>query len=296
MTGYTALDLSQLPAPAVVEPIDYETVLSEMVASLVALAPELATAMAVESEPMLKLLQVCAYREVLLRARVNDASRAVMLAFATGSDLDHLAALFGVSRLVVAAGDPAALPPVPATMETDADLRRRVQLSLEGFSTAGPRGAYVFHALRDGRVKDVSVTSPAPGDVVVTVLSRAGNGQADGVIVAAVSNLLTDEDVRPLCDNVIVQSATILTYAVTAAITVDDGPDPGVVLAEARARLEAYTDAQHALGRAVRLSGIYAALHTAGVTRVTLAAPVADIVPTAAQAAYCTARTVTVAA
>ena len=46
-------------------------------------------------------------------------------------------------------------------------------------SVAGPTGAYEFHALSaDGDVKDAAATSPAPGEVVVTVLSRTGDGAA----------------------------------------------------------------------------------------------------------------------
>ena len=44
----------------------------------------------VESDPAWTILEVAAYRELLLRQRINDASRAVMLAFATGADLEHL--------------------------------------------------------------------------------------------------------------------------------------------------------------------------------------------------------------
>lgn len=294
MSTYSALDLSKVPAPAIVETIDYETVLSEMIAALTALAPELSEALAVESELCRKILQVCAYREVLLRARVNDAGRANLLAYATGSDLDNLAALFGVQRLTLEIGDAVALPPIPPVMEADADLRRRAQLSLEGFSTAGPRGAYEFHALKDARVKDVSVTSPQPGNVLVTVLGRTGDGAAPVDVVNAVSDILTADDVRPLCDNVTVQTAVILSYVVTAQITVDDGPDPTAVVSDAIGRLDSYVTASHSIGRAVRLSGIYAALHIAGVSQVTLTSPVADIVPTATEAAFCNARTVTV--
>jgi phage-related baseplate assembly protein len=293
MSGYVAIDLSQVPAPAIVEALDYETILASMRADLLQRAPELAAALEVESEMLLKLLQVCAYRELLLRARVNDAARAVMLATATGSDLDNLAALLGVERPVLNPGNPGANPPVAATMESDAEFRRRVQLSLEGFSTAGPRGAYEFHARREVSVKDVSVSSPAPGEVVVTILSRTGNGEADAAMVAAVSGLLAAEDVRPLCDNVIVQSAIIQTYEVIAQIAVDDGPDASAVLADAQNRLETYVASVHAVGRAVRLSGIFAALHTAGVSSVELTSPVADIVPPENGAAWCSSMTVT---
>ncbi len=48
----------------------------------------------VESDPAYKILEVAAYRELLLRQRVNDASKLYYWPNAKGSDLDHLAALF----------------------------------------------------------------------------------------------------------------------------------------------------------------------------------------------------------
>ena len=64
-------------------------------------------------------------------------------------------------------------------MESDPDFRRRIQLAPEGFSVAGPEGAYIFHALSaDPGVLDACATSPSPGEVVVTVLARAGDGTA----------------------------------------------------------------------------------------------------------------------
>ena len=67
-----------------------------------------------------------------------------------------------------------------------------------------------------------------------------------------------------------------------------------MVLADANARLTAYLDANRRLGRDITRSGIFAALHTAGVQNVALAQPAADVVTTPSQAAFCTARTVTV--
>ena len=75
--SFTAIDLSTLPAPHVVEPIDYQTILSAMIADLQARDPAF-TAL-VESDPAWKIIEVCAYREMLLRQRVNDAARAVIL-------------------------------------------------------------------------------------------------------------------------------------------------------------------------------------------------------------------------
>ena len=294
MSGYSAIDLSLLPVPDVVEPLDYEVILAAMKADLAARAPEVAAVLALESEPLVKLLEVAAYREVLIRARVNDAAQAVTLARATGTDLDNLAALFGVVRLVISPGNPSAVPPVAATLESDADLRRRAQLALEGFSTAGPEGAYVFHALSaDADVLDVSATSPGPGDVLVTVLSRTGSGTAGAPLLAAVQAALNADDVRPLCDNVIVQSASIVSYAITATLFFYPGPDSAVVMAAAQAAATAYAAAQHRIGRDVTISGLHAALHQPGVQRVVLTSPAAALTIGSAQASWCTAITLT---
>jgi phage-related baseplate assembly protein len=292
----TQIDLSQLPAPEVLEQISYEQIVADIKAAVIEIMPEMAPVLAIPTEPAVKIIEVCAYFVMLTRARVNDAARAVMLAYATGADLEHLAALYGVQRLAVTPANPNASPPVAAVMETDAALRARVQLAPEGFTVAGPRGAYLFHALSaDGDVLDAAVASPAPGDVLVTVLSRSGNGAASPALLAAVSGALNAEDVRPLCDNVSVQAATIISYAVNAQLEFFDGPDPSVILSAAQAALQAYVDECRKIGRPVRISGIHAAVHRPGVSRVTLVSPVADIVPTATQSAFCTSRSVTAA-
>lgn len=288
--AYTSVDLSRLAPPSVVETLDYETILAAMVANLQALDDSFNAI--VESDPAYKILQVCAYRELGIRQRVNDAAKAVMLAYAGDTDLDHLGALFGVSRLVIHPGDPDATPPIEPSYEPDGDLRRRIQMSPEGFSTAGPEGAYIFHALgADGDVLDASATSPAPGEVLITVLSRSADGTASADLLEKVSTVLSDEDVRPLTDHVTVQSANIETYAIDATLFFYSGPDRAVVIQSAQEAIDSYVEAQHRLGLDVTLSGIYAALHQPGVQRVDLDSPTANIVVDPQSAAYCTGIT-----
>ena len=292
-SAFTAVDLSRLPFPAVVEPLDVETIVAAMLADLRDRAPEFSAL--VESDPAYKILEACAYRELLLRQRVNEATKAVLLAYAAGSDLDHVAANFNVQRLVLAAANPNTVPPTPAVLEPDDDLRRRVQLAFEGLSTAGPEGAYVFHALSaHPDVLDASATSPTPGVVTVSVLSRVGSGAPDAPLLAAVAATLADDDVRPLTDQVNVVAAAIVNFTVVASLTLYPGPDSAVVLAEANARLTDYLARSRRLGRDVTRSGVFAALHSEGVQNVVLTQPATDVVVTPAQAAFCTARTVTV--
>jgi phage-related baseplate assembly protein len=292
VAGSNAIDLSRLPAPTVVEALDFETIFEAMRADLVARDPTLAPALAVESEPLVKLLQVCAFRELGIRNRVNQAARAVMPAFAIGSDLDQLAALLNVERQVITPADP--IEGTPAVLESDEDLRRRLVLAPEGFSVAGPEGAYVFHALSaDPLVRDASAVSPTPGDVVVTVLSRAGNGEASPALVAIVEAAVSPKTVRPITDNVTVQSAEIVEYTIEAQVFTYAGPDVSIVLDEAIRRVQEFAANQYRLGRDVNLSAIMAALHAEGVQRVELVSPVANLVITPAQASFCTAFDVT---
>lgn len=296
----STIDLSQLPAPDVVEPLDYETILAERQAALLDLVDEdqraeVEATLQLESEPLTKLLQENAYRELLWRQRVNEAARAVMLAYSRKTDLDHMAANFEVERLVVAPGNPEASPPVPPTLENDEQLRLRAQRAFEGLSVAGPSGAYEFHALSaDGRVADARATSPSPAVAIVTLLSVEGDGTASQELLKIVDDALSAEDVRPVADRLTVQSATIINYSVDAELYVYPGPEQEPILAAAKDSLAAYITTQRRLGRDIRRSALHAALHVEGVQRVELVEPASDVVLNVTEAAHCTATSVVI--
>lgn len=281
ISSSTAVDLSRLPAPDIVEVLDYEAILAEMTADLVARDSTL-DALG-ESDPAIKVLQVAAYRELLLRQRVNEAARACMVAYAAGADLDQLAAIFGVARLVLIPAN--VLTGAAGVMESDEDLRRRVLLAPDSYSVAGPRSAYVYHALSaDPDVLDASATSPAPGEVVVSVLSRTGNGAPAPAVLAAVEAAVNGDTVRPLTDQVTVQAAELIAFVVTAQLALYAGPDSQLILDTAAAALDAFLAKSRRLGRDIPRSALVAALHVGGVQRVHLVAPAADIVVTDLQA------------
>lgn len=259
------VDLSLLPPPSVVEPLDYETILATIKADVLALAPELADVLALESEPITKLCEVAAYRELLLRARINNAARATMLAHAERGDLDNLAALFGVTRL-------------PG--EQDVRLRQRAQLSLEGYSTAGPTLSYVFHALTAATaVRDVWVDSPVPGTVRTVVLAEESADYPRGVpsqeLLDAVQANISADDKRPLCDTALTVAAQVLDYEVEAVLVFQAGLGLGeqVLLDAATTAGLQYAEEQFRLGHDITVSGLKAALRQPGVSRVNLISP-----------------------
>jgi phage-related baseplate assembly protein len=286
MSGVAAVDLSQLPAPAVVEVISFEQIVEHFGNDL--RARDTTFTALTESDPAYKVLQVAAYREMLLRQRVNDGAKAVMLPYAKGTDLDNLGAFYNVARLVLDPGDPSR--GIPKIMESDEDYLRRIRLSPEGFSVAGPEGAYIFHALSASPdVLDASATSPSPGQVLVTVLSRTGDGTAPQATLDAVAAALSAVKVRPLTDEVIVQSAEIIPYQIRGTRYTLAGPDSAVVLANSDTTLAKFVVDTHKLGRDITRSGLDAAIHVPGMQRVDLDSPTDRIVISRTQASYCTA-------
>lgn len=295
MSGFTSINLSKLPAPEVIKTVEYDVLLTEMKAEAIRLMPDLEAYLSLESEPTTQLLRVCAYYRMLDRLEFNDGVRASMLALSTGTNLDGLAAFWGVERLIVQEADVTVNPPIAEIKESDEAFRSRIQLSLEGHTTAGPRGSYTFWARSaSGEVKDVSVDSPTPGEVVVTVLSQEDDGTPSNILLNTVDAALNDEDVRPLTDHVTVQAPTIITYQVVASLTLYEGPDASAVEAVAEAALEEYIETHHRLGHDVTLSGIYAALHQPGVQNVQISEPAADIVVGPHEAAFCAADAIAV--
>lgn len=287
------MDLSQLPAPQVLEDLDYESVYQADLETFRDFMGDNWDAV-LESDPVTKLLEVGAYRKVLNRARINDAAKALLLAYASGSDLDQLAANVSLQRLVIQAEDLQAVPPVPAVLEADDALRERVQLVYEGLTTAGPRNSYILHARNaSGLVADATAESPAPAEVVVTVLGLDGDGAAPPELLETVRQYLNDDDVRPVADRVTVQSAEILPYRIDAAVYMaGTGPENEALLAECERRLAAWINPRRRLGLEISRSGVDAQLHISGVSRVELA-DWSDIRPTKAQAAWCEGFTVT---
>lgn len=275
------IDLSKIAPPDVVEELDFEAIYQELLADFRRLYPEWTASL--ESDPVVKLLELAAYREMLIRARINDSARACMLAYASGSDLDHLAALLGVTRLVSDNED-----------ESDDRLRYRAQMALEGETVAGSRGSYIFHALSaSSEVKDVAIDSPVPGEVRVTVLSTEGDGAPSPDLIAEIDAYLSADERRPLTDLVTVEAAEIVPFSISAVLNVYPGPASAPILDAAQSAAQAYVTEHAKLGHDITLSGLYSCLHQPGVQRVVLTSPAADVVIGERQAAHCTSITVT---
>ena len=263
----TLNDLASLPTPAVIEFLSFETIFGELQAEFQSRYPDYSALLA--SDPAVKLLEVAAYREVLLRNRINAAAKASLLAFATGSDLDHLAAFYGVTRL---------------TDETDEALRLRTRQRIIGFANAGGAAHYRYWALSASpEVADVEVDSPEPGRVRISVLAKGEEQTVSNAVLNAVRAVVLRDDIRVLTDTVEVVAAELMPVTVHARLWLY--PDaPLETLAAIQAVFASTLAAYAGLGWDLTRSWIVGQLQRAGVHKVDLLSPTTDIRVAANQA------------
>lgn len=102
-----------------------------------------------------------------------------------------------------------------ADVESDERFRERLRGSLERFTNAGSKGAYIFHTLSVHQdILDVEVFSPEPGQVKVVFLMKNGE-LPDSSTIEQVKNYLSGEKIKPLTDLVIVSAPEVVNYQVS---------------------------------------------------------------------------------
>jgi phage-related baseplate assembly protein len=271
-----ATEFKNLPKPSVIEEIDAKTIVDEMVDWLKNWGKKNGHEFDLrDSDPALRLIEVFAYREMMLRQRVNSAALQCFLAFAQGSNLDHIATLFGVER---------------AKDQSDTELRIRARENPDKLSTAGSSLGYRRHALDvDGRIADVGVSSFEPGRVTVTVLPRYEMEDPNDrqEILQKVQERLKGDDIRPIGDRVEVRLAELHVIELEIILFISRGSDKKSVLEEASGRLRSFLVASYRVEGVLSVSGLFAALHVSGgVDRVKLTGLEEDQTPSATQAVH----------
>lgn len=271
------IDVSQLPPPQAIRPLSYDGIKA---ARLVALTAAMQAAgidfdvSSLETDSAVILQEVDGYREFLDKGAINDAVRAVLPAFARGTDLDAIAARANVERLVIRAADPA--NGVAELRESDAQLLDRY---LSGFSApaAGSEDGYIFRAATawPGR-HDIAAVHGGAGKVLVYLLSPDGV-ETPLAVVLRVALALQRKDARGLTDDVSVRAATVDRYHIGLKLMVPRGPDASLVRGQAEASVRAFSRERYFIGAEVPANAIAAAAYVPNVSRVVATLPIADL-------------------
>ncbi|WP_253303094.1 baseplate assembly protein [Wolbachia endosymbiont of Phyllotreta cruciferae] len=240
--------------PNIIEPLNFEEIFARMKEELVKRDASFTTL--VESDPAMKVLEVAAWRELLLRQRINEAVKSNLLKFARGEDLDNLAEFYGAER---------------QDGEEDERFRKRIKARIVGSSTGGN---YRFQALSaNTRVKDALVESLVPGKVQVSILSTQLSTLQEELL-EIVRNQLNKEDVRILTDTIEVVSCNITEIDIHSRMSISSV----ISKEEIKEQFIKKFEASRRLGWSVTRSWIIANLFVEGVENVELIEPREDVV------------------
>lgn len=265
------IDIDLLGPPTVVKQMTLDEITAEM--TLRAELPDLSPA-----DPAYRSILAGGYRELMLRQDADDQCRGVMLATAVGADLDYIGETYY--------RHPDGSPVLRLAGESDPDYRSRLQDSPEGLSVAGPPDAYEFNARSaHPNIKQAKASSPAPVEVVIRVLGRAGDGTVPPYQCELVDGYLWTR--RPFTDAVTVLPVEIVPYRVRAKLWLHKTHDPDRVVELARSQAQALVDLKHAIKGRLTGRAVCAVLMPPGVDDVALEGW-QDVVCDETQAPYCT--------
>jgi len=159
---------------------------------------------------------------------------------------------------------------------TDAEFYELLRASQDAYSTAGARGAYIYHAKKvSGEIADVVANSPSPGVVKLYVLTA--DGVMAGEELKAQVLAACNDEVRAFTDLVAVDDPEVVSYDVDITYYIVDNSPVSAENVEAAVEkaVRQYIEWQSAkLGRDVNPSYLHSLLMQTGIKRVEIAAPV----------------------
>lgn len=158
-----------------------------------------------------------------------------------------------------------------ADAESDPDFADRIRLAPNSFSVAGPEKAYVYHAKSvSPAIIDVKVNSPTPGEVDVYVLLTDGTLPTEDTL-EQIEEHLSDENIRPLTDYVVVKAPTASNYEIELHywINQEDASKAAQIQADVEAAVEQYRLWQQTkIGRDITPGKLLQLVFAAGASRV----------------------------
>lgn len=158
-----------------------------------------------------------------------------------------------------------------ADAESDSDFADRIRLAPNSFSVAGPEKAYVYHAKSvSPAIIDVKVDSPTPGEVDVYVLLTDGTLPTEDTL-EQIEEHLSDENIRPLTDYVVVKAPTASNYDIELHywINQEDSSKAAQIQSDVEAAVEQYRLWQQTkIGRDITPGKLLQLVFAAGASRV----------------------------
>jgi len=163
-----------------------------------------------------------------------------------------------------------------ADKESDDSLRERIHLAPEGFSVAGPEGAYEYFVRQFSTlVEDTRITSPSEGVVDIRVLLQNGELPTNSFLTD-LESYLSNKERRPLTDNLTVNAPGTVSYDldVTYYLRTSDEDKEGELQEKVETAIDNYITWQRSkINRDINPSELIAKAIQAGAKRIDIVSP-----------------------
>ena len=162
-------------------------------------------------------------------------------------------------------------------VEDDESYRERIYLSPEGYSTAGPEGAYIYHLKSfSPLVGDVYAYSPSEGVVDIRLLLKGGEIPSQNFLNEALA-YVSARDKRPLTDKVQMGPPTTNSYNIDLDyyISSSDSASVDFIQQQVQKAIDEYKIWQNSkIGRDIDPSELIAMIRNAGGKRINIRSPI----------------------
>ncbi len=283
----TLNDLEKLAGKDSQDLPDYESILLECKASLQETFSHNPILSSIDvntlpaSDPLSKLLEVLAYRELYVRQQINERVESCRLANAQELDLNRLASLF--------------LSDEPDPLET---VPQQVISQAGAIHTAGTVEGYKYFSYdalspeEKSELIDVKATNPGAGVVeIILLFSRQlmlqGQNQEELDIATTEKKLdelvkkvhlrLLDNSIRPIGHKIEVRAAETVPFRITARLGVESMPGAAEVRSAAEVKVNEYISERFQFGSTIYRTGVLSALHQEGVKYIILEPFTSDV-------------------
>ncbi len=179
--------------------------------------------------------------------------------------------------------------------ETDEDLKERIYLAPESYTSAGSKGAYEYYVRTyDSTIEDVYISTPSPRVVNIKCI-LAGGELPEEEYLTGLADFLDDANVKMLTDQIVVEAPETVDYelGMTYYINQSDSASAVTIQTAVNAAVAEYISWQKTkIGRDINPDELVKLVKNAGAKRVVITEPSFTTVPVGS-VANLTSQTVT---
>lgn len=169
-----------------------------------------------------------------------------------------------------------------ADIEDDDTLASRIYMAPSKYSVAGPEEAYRYWITQfNSSISDVYLDSPEAGQVLIEFILEGGQLPNEAMI-SALGTYLTNENIRPLTDLVLIQAPATASFNVSVQywINKSDTNQAASIQAKVNQAVEDYILWQQSkIGRDINPDMLVSKIKDAGAKRCVVTYPVYTVVP-----------------